>query len=101
MIKKVSKNYKPTKLHVGDKVEIVNAGKCYTTYPEWVVQNIEDKETIARYAYGFSPKKGTRGKVLQIADHGKFSDGLLVYMSDDTNGTCYLMGIKGVKKIES
>lgn len=100
MIRKVGKNYKPTKVHVGDKVEIVNAGKCYTNYPEWVAQNIEDKEMIARYAYGFSPKKGTVGKVLKIADHGKFSDGLLVYMSDDYKGTCYLVGIKGVKKVE-
>ena len=101
MIKKVSKNYKPTKLHVGDKVEIVNAGKCYTTYPKWVVQNIEDKETIAKYAYGFMPRAGVRGKVLKIAVHGRYSDRPLLYIRSDISDKCYLVEIKGVKKVES
>ncbi len=88
-------------IKVGDSVEIINSGKCYTTYPKWVAQNIEDKEAIAKYAYGFTPKVGTRGEVLKIAEHGEFNDGLLAYIKDDTSEKCYLIGIKGVEKIES
>ena len=88
-------------IKVGDTVEVVNSGKCYANYSEWVARNVEDKETIAKYAYGFTPRVGTRGKVLQIADHLRRSDGLLVYINDGTTDKCYLMGIKGVKKVES
>lgn len=85
----------------GDNVEIVNTGKCYANYSEWVARNIEDKEAIAKYAYGFTPRVGTRGTVLKIADHLRRSDGLLVYINDTISDKCYLMGIKGVKKVES
>ena len=88
-------------IKVGDTVEVVNSGKCYANYSEWVARNVEDKETIAKYAYGFTPRVGTRGKVLQIADHLRRSDGLLVYINDGTTDKCYLIGIKGVKKVES
>lgn len=88
-------------IKVGDKVEIVNSNKCYANYSEWVARNIEDKETIAKYAYGFTPREGTRGTVLKIADHGIRPDGLLVYINEGTSDKCYLIGIKGVKKIES
>ena len=88
-------------IKVGDTVEIVNSGECYTSYTGWVAKNIVHRETIAQYAYGFTPREGTRGRVLQIADHGNRNDGLLVYINDDNNGKCYLIGIKGVKKVES
>ncbi len=106
MFRKVGEDFKaPLKpydeIKIGDEVEIVNPGKCYTTYPKWVAQNIEDKETIAKYAYEFTPSVGTRGKVLKIAEHGMWDDGLLVYINDVTSNKCYLIGIKGVKKIES
>lgn len=86
---------------VGDKVEIVNKGKCYGYYAEWVAKNIDDKEMIARYAFGFSPVQGSTGTVIKIADHGKNNDGLLVYIKDENEDKCYLIGIKGVKKVES
>jgi len=88
-------------IKVGDTVEVVNSGKCYANYSEWVARNVEDKEMIAKYAYGFTPRVGTRGKVLQIADHLRRSDGLLVYINEGNSDKCYLIGIKGVKKIES
>lgn len=84
----------------GDTVEIVNSGKCYANYSEWVARNVEDKEMIAKYAYRFTPGVGTRGTVIKIADHGKNGDGLLVYINDDSGDGCFLIGIKGVKKIE-
>jgi len=85
----------------GNKVKIVNKGKCYDYYAEWVAKNIDDKEMIARYAFGFSPVQGSTGTVIKIADHGKNNDGLLVYVKDESEDKCYLIGIKGVKKIES
>ena len=88
-------------IKVGDKVVIVNSNKCYANYSEWVAKNIEDKETIAKYAYGFTPREGTRGTVLQIANHINRPDGLLVYINEGNSDKCYLMGIKGVRKIES
>ena len=89
------------KIKIGDNVEIVNSCLCYTNYSEWVARNIEDKETIAKYAYGFMPKVGARGKVLEIAAHGRYNDRPLVYIRSDISDKCYLIGIKGVKKIES
>lgn len=85
----------------GNRVEIVNRGKCYGYYAEWVAKNIDDKEMIARYAFGFSPVQGSTGTVIKIADHGKNNDGLLVYIKDENEDKCYLIGIKGVKKVES
>ena len=80
-----------------DWVEVVDPGYSYTTLPEWVADNIKDKRKIAEYRYGQAPERFMEGTVLKIAKHPSFDDDLAYF--EGYNG-CYVIGIKGLKKVK-
>ena len=82
----------------GDWVEVVNPGKTYTTYSEWVTNNIENKILIAQYKYYESVPKFFEGKVIKIAKHG-YDDDTLAFIKG-YNG-CYLISVSGLKKVKA
>jgi hypothetical protein len=82
----------------GDLVEVVNPGFAYTTLCQWVTENIEDKTKIAKYKYGESVSKYMEGYVLKIAKHPIFDD-YIAYV--EGNNGCYVIGIKGLKKVKT
>lgn len=83
---------------IGGEIEVVNEGRSYTTYAEWVDKNVDNPEDKVRYNYGVNPRKGFVGKVIAIAPHLSINDRNLVYFKcgDD----CYLINAEGVKKVE-
>lgn len=88
-------------IHVGDIVEVVNTGALYTTYPEWVAKNVDDKIKVAMYAYGKYVDTSKKYKVIAIAPHQTHSD-TLVYIEEVRsygNANCFLIGAYGVQKV--
>lgn len=89
-------------IHVGDIVKVVNAGALYTTYPEWVAENVDDKVKIAMYAYGKDVDTSKKYRVLAIAPHQTYRSDTLVYIEEVRsyeNANCFLIGAYGVKKV--
>ena len=89
-------------IHVGDKIEVIDYGESYTTYSDWVYHNVHNIDSC-RYAFGCNPENGTIGTVIAIAKHKYSSDNLIYFKKDGNyifdNSPCYLIGEKGVKKV--
>ena len=91
------KQEKDKEIKVGDEVEIVDTGKMYTTYPEWLCKNCSFGFVKSyAYAYGDSGYKGLRGKVVAIAPHEYLNATLAAIYS---HGGTYLIDIKGLRKV--
>lgn len=90
-------------IQVGDTVRVINTGKIYRTYIEWVIEHIADKSQVARYAYGASLGYG-KGKlehpgtfrVLHIADDRAF-----IQRTDNPDASCHLIDIAGLERVGS
>ena len=91
------KQGKDKEIKVGDEVEIVDTGKMYTTYPEWLCRNC-DFGYVKSYAYGCGDSRyeGLRGKVVAIASHERLDVTLAAIYS---HGSTYLIDVKGLKKV--
>ena len=89
-------------IHVGDKIEVIDNGESYTTYSDWVYNNVHNID-ICRYAFGETTKNGTIGTVIAIAKHEYENTNLIYFKKDGNysfdNSPCYLIGEKGVKKV--
>ena len=80
----------------GDSVVVTDTGHTYSTYTSWVIENIKNKELIAKYKYGETPVKGEKFHVEKIAKHGGWND-MVAFISGISG--CYLIGLKGLKKV--
>lgn len=91
------KQEKDKEIKVGDEVEIVDTGKMYTTYPEWLCKHC-DFGFVKSYAYDCASHhhKGIRGKVIAIAPHGQLDVTLSAIYS---HGSTYLIDVKGLRKV--
>lgn len=88
-------------IKVGDRVKIVDNGKQYTSYADWVANNIKSRADVARFCYGCDIPNGTVGTVVCIAPHGVIGETLAYVktMNEEFGYCCYLMNVKGLKKI--
>lgn len=89
------KQGKDKEIKVSDEVEIVDTGKMYTIYPEWLCKNC-DFGFVKSYAYGSSGYEGLRGKIVAIAPHGRLDVTLAAIYS---HGSTYLIDIRGLRKV--
>lgn len=91
------KQGKDKEIKVNDEVEIVDTGKMYTTYLEWLCKHC-DFRFVKSYAYGCSggEYEGLRGKVVAIASHGWLNRTLAAIYS---HGSTYLIDIRGLRKV--
>lgn len=107
---RLNKELGKDKIEVGDKVKIVKNSFVYSTYADWVAENVSDPCMVARFAYGQLPDNDdTMYVVKAIAPHGgRFREIKLVYVQRyyeffsgvlDTNRPCYLIDIDGLKKV--
>lgn len=89
-------------IHVGDIVKVVNGGALYTTYPEWVAENVDDKVKIAMYAYGKDVDTSKTYRVLAIAPHQTYRSDTLAYIEEVRswgNTNCFVIGMYGIQKV--
>lgn len=86
---------KLNKIKVGDTVEVINNGACYTTYKPW----FDDfhPELSTRYVFGHGAEE--RKKYEVVAMHEHHFDGDMVYaISKGEFGGVYLIGENGIEK---
>lgn len=91
-------------IRVGDRVKIVDSGKIYSGYWQWVADNVEDKGLIARYKYEGSPSYFNETYIVRaIAPHGCDESKKLAYIErvflEDCPSECILIEINGIEKV--
>lgn len=90
-------------ISVGDTVEVISNSHSYTTYAEWVNNNILPTlpfEAVC-YAHSSIPKNGTKATVLFIGKHGH-SNADIAYIQAHgffNSRPCYLVGLEGLKRV--
>ena len=88
-------------IKVGDTVKIVNFGKFYTTYCNWVDKNVTSGYDKCRYAFKQTPNNNI-GKVLYMAKH-ESQNTMLAFIEVKTaegyTDLCYLISVEGLKKL--
>lgn len=94
---KKAKEEEDKKIKVGDWVEVVNRGKAYTTYPEWLYDKV-DFEYIRRYCYNYCPSNGEIGRVVAVGTHEVDGEGILVAFETKYKNI-YIVNQKGLKKV--
>ena len=96
-----------SKFQKGDLVKIINSGAIYTDYVDWVIDNVDDKTLVAKWAYQMSlldsrhiEYRDHTFKVMAIGNHGTM-DRTLVYIQDDTSfmDECFVIDEDGLEKI--
>lgn len=84
-------------IKVDDMVKVTDTTKCYACSVQWVVEHIENKILIARYAYG-KPLKSCDDnrsfKVHLIADNKAY-----IFNADGFDKACYLVDIDALEKL--
>lgn len=100
----VLENYKPEEkaqekddsvIHVGDMVEVINSGDCYSTYRSWSGLG----NYVQNYVNGVSTKKGMVAKVLNIEKHDIVRENIALIQNPNTSQV-FIIGIDGIKKVE-
>ena len=89
-------------IKVGDKVKVIDYGLFFDEYYSWVKENINNRELKLKFDYGNVLPNGTICEVLHINKHnGSYNtDDTLAYIQDMENKRCYLIGLKGLEKID-
>ena len=86
------------KIREGDIVRVINTGKSFDTYFEWVARNVEEKNLIARFKCDSLPPIVNNYEVVKIAPHGACSE-LLAYIKSTATNRCYVVGVGGLEKV--
>lgn len=87
-------------IHEGDTVRITDTGKQYTTYNEWIKNNITDVDLICEFDYNRDASRDIEYVVVKIAEHGMHNR-TLAYIREkaDLWPRCYLIDVKGLEKV--
>lgn len=101
----VLENYKPEEkeeddsvIHVGDMVEVIHRGECYSSYNKWSGLG----NYVQNYVKGVSVEDGMVAKVLNIAQHDKIHIDRkpLALIQNPNTSQVFIIGIDGIKKVE-
>lgn len=93
-------------IKVGDRVRLVDGGELFPTYADWVVKHIEDKNLVARWAYGgriTDNSIGTTYEVVHIAPHGDAYGNIplaFIKALDGIGYKCFLVAVSGLEKVK-
>ena len=86
-------------IKVGDFVEVTDPEYVYSTYTEWVTENVHDIRLIATWAYSSAPTRIYHYEVMAIAPHTQDTENTLAFIkAPGLSGCCYVMDIRGLKK---
>lgn len=98
MLKKSNKP-KPevTEIEVGDTVRITNNGYSYTTFIDWIHDNVTDFRNAVLFDYNVIPKNGTVCTVIKKGKH--IIEGNMLYYVKTDNDKCYLICEGGIEKV--
>ena len=95
-IKSMVVNMSTTK--AGDIIKVIDAGRRYSTYSDWFDET-NNGELKSRFADQFEPlRNDDKLKVVAVGKHCMTSE--ILYACEDVDGTIFLIGSDGVKKIK-
>ena len=88
-----------SEIKVGDKVRIVNSGKIFSSYTEWLFgdnKNVITGEELGKYSYDRCPKDNDEAEytVQCISPHEWSCYGLIAYVTSNCEG--YIIGVDGL-----
>ena len=89
-------------LKVGDKVKIINRGKIYSTYLEWVESYVKSKKLQLLFDAGNFYLDGYGNDIFTVkanALHNLNSNLMLYYIQNDRTKKCYIIEKKGIELI--
>ncbi len=85
-------------IRVGSKVKVIRAGLLYSTYKQWVEENVRSKADCEKWEEGSWVRNGDIGRVKTIADHGRGGSEPMAYV--DFGDRCAIIEVRGLKKIK-
>lgn len=83
------------KYNVGDIVKVVNAGRTYSTYQDFVRENLPEQE--CNYSDGAVPEGGGLYNVLLHAPHMRMGELMLYIIQDDDTQQIYVIDEEGLE----
>lgn len=83
-------------ISVGDKVKIVDCGESYSNYTNWITKNAP--EYAVYYKYDCKVPQDTVGTVVKKEQHE--GGHTTLYLIQTEINACYLIGEKGIKKVQ-
>lgn len=99
----VLENYKPEEkeeddsvIHVGDMVEVIHRGECYSSYNKWSGLG----NYVQNYVKGVSVEDGMVAKILNISQHDDDKRKTLALIQNPKTSQVFIIGIDGIKKVE-
>ena len=101
----VLENYKPeekaqkedeSEIHVGDMVEVIHSGHCYSSYYKWSGLGSYRQNFVK----GVLAEDGMIAKVLNIAKHDMAHNTRLALIQNPKTTQVFIINIKGLKKVE-
>lgn len=84
---------------VGDIVKIINPGETYSTYETWIDEHCGQYKKF--FELGERPTKNECGEIKYIGYHNVFHKKTLVAIQMITSNQVYIIGIKGLEKVNS
>lgn len=87
----------PGVIKVGDTVRVVNSGKVYSCYSDWIRANIENPFLAAKWAYCRRIENDAIGVVKVIAPHGT-QERDLAYI--EVGKVCFIIAVEGLELIK-
>lgn len=81
-------------IRVGTKIRVVDDGKIYSAYKEWLEENASDDD-VSKFKFGESPANGDHGTIIAVGNHER--SGKKLY-GIEVNGTVYVIGYDGVER---
>lgn len=82
---------------IGDKVRIVDSGKLYSSYPDFVATKAPTLK--ANYIDHGQPHSGATFKVIAAGDHLTFNDDYIYVIQDTVSLQVFVIGEKGLKAV--
>ena len=85
-------------MKIGDKVKIIDEGKCYSSYKEWI--KIHGKKYLDNWEYGnLDFNKEDTYKIVAKTRHNDYDDMLYLIQNEKTKRV-YIFGEEGIKKVK-
>ena len=81
---------------VGDKVRVINSGALYSSYSEWVFNNVIDPADVVKWGRGSYNGRHNIGVVKYIASH---MNGYETVAYVEIGDKCFMFEISGLEKI--
>lgn len=85
------------KFNIGDIVKVINAGKQYDSYFDWF--NEQKKPELKKRYFSKWLLNGKELRVVHFGEHSYFTS-TIIYACEDLKGNIYLIGERGLEKVE-